>query len=172
MKKISLALIFTLLFSITAFATTDNTEGIEELSTYQHTFEGTISAYTSKEDGTIMSFGYDVPFTVHYDNSYKVRHDESGVISIKEVKITDDGVPVINTVVSTSYPNDGATLFGTMQYHKADGTYVTEEISVMGWIVKNGDTEITEHILGGADFDWYLRKNPDPIKSIEVWLHQ
>lgn len=172
MRKISLAFIFILLFSFTAFATVDNVEGSVELPICQHTLEGTISAHVYKEDGTVMPFGYDVPFIIHYNEVYKTHSDNDGAITVKAVKITDNGVPVIDTVISTSYSVDSATLFGTMQYQKADGTCVTKEIVILSWMVKSGETEVSEDILIGADFDWYLRKNPDPIKSIEVWLHQ
>lgn len=170
MRRISLALIFTLLFSITALASADNTEGSGELPTYQQTLEGTISAYTSKEDGTVMSFRYDVPFSVHFNDTYECN--SSGTITIKEVKISEDGIPIINVLVNTDRAWDTADIKGTVKYQEANGNHITEEVNVIGWLVEYGNTEITEHILGGADFDWYLRKNPDPIKSIEVWLHQ
>jgi len=58
--------------------------------------------YSCEEGGTVMPFGYDVSFVIHYNDTYECN--SGGIITIKEVKISEDGILIINVAINTDRP--------------------------------------------------------------------
>lgn len=165
MRKTLLALLFTTALTLTAFAGTE--EMVMNLE-YQHTFETKISNYSYDFDDTVLSFGYEVPLTVYYNDSYLSKRES--LIEVKEIKMSDDGVPVINVTVDAQISGDLICIGQSIKYETADGTYGEIEVSALNCLVKSGECDISHPLLNSIKLDEPFRNST--ITSIEVWLHQ
>ena len=165
MKKTLFILLFAMLLSHTAFASVEEVINLE----YQHTFETKISNYTYEYDNTVLSFGYEVPLIVHYNDSYLSESKYPTTIEVKEITVSEDGVPTINAT-GDAQSGDRIDIGQTIRYQTSDGVYAELETSALNCLVKRGKFDIIHPLLNTMQLDEPFRNNT--IISIEVWLHQ
>lgn len=166
MKKVVMSLIFIIMLTLQSFASVEGGEQTVDRK-YENTFEAEISGYSHKRDGNTDTFGYDVPFKIHFNNEYKTRNGNP--ITVDECALID-GVPTLYTTINADAGGDLADCSVIVRCYTSNDVYTDTELSGMSSLVKRGITKIKWEPLFGGDLDEFFEKNK--VQSIEVWINE
>ena len=172
MKRIFLALILAFLFPIISLASELRTDDVgkqvetvsEDIKSaeYQHEVSFDVSAFY---DEKLKPIGYNVPITVHYNDTYNNFHN-NGVVAIDDIKLSDDGV----LYLSLSAKNISGIIGVNQNYRYvlSDGSVIEGQapILTMEWQeidIKYSDTMLRRDKI----YDDFKSGN---VVSAEIWI--
>lgn len=165
MKKIVAMAFFLVMLSFSSFASV-TAKGYEEME-YKNVVETEISGYVHDSQGDVDTFGYSVPFKIHYNDYYKTKRGYS--ISINEFKLID-GVPSFDITMNTEIQADRASCKTTVRCYTSSDEYTDIETNSISSLLGKGETKVTNELLIGSELIDFFKNNK--IASIEVWVDE